>query len=54
VPRTCDEVAVRHHLAAQSVEIVEERIENRPEGRQLSLYVRDPSGNLIELMGECS
>lgn len=50
----CDEAALRRHLAAQNVEIVEERIENRPEGRRLSLYVRDPSGNVIELMGESS
>ena len=42
---TADEVLVRGHLAAQAVEIVEEMQED---GR-LSLYVKDPSGNTVEL-----
>lgn len=50
----CDEAVLRQHLAAHGTEIVEERTENRPEGRRISLYVRDPSGNVIELMGEFS
>ena len=42
---TADEAAVRAHLATQNVVVHEERVE---EGR-LSLYVRDPSGNVVEL-----
>jgi glyoxylase I family protein len=42
---TADEAAVRGHLAALGVVVHEERIED---GR-LSLYVRDPSGNVVEL-----
>jgi glyoxylase I family protein len=38
--------AVRRHLAEYGVEIVEERAEEQG----LSLYVRDPSGNVVELM----
>ena len=44
----CDEAALRGHLAAHGVAIEEERLEN---GR-LSLYVRDPSGNAVELMNK--
>lgn len=44
----CDEAALREHLAAHGVAIEEERLEN---GR-LSLYVRDPSGNAVELMNK--
>jgi glyoxylase I family protein len=47
----CDEVALRQHLAAQGVAIVEERVNEEPAGKSLSLYVRDPSGNVVELMG---
>jgi len=45
-----DEAALRRHLAAHDVEIVEERIEETAPGKSLSLYVRDPSGNTLELM----
>jgi catechol 2,3-dioxygenase-like lactoylglutathione lyase family enzyme len=45
-----DEAALRRHLAAHDVDIVEERIEESADGKSLSLYVRDPSGNTIELM----
>jgi glyoxylase I family protein len=45
-----NEAALRHHLAAGGVAIVEERIEETAEGNTLSLYVRDPSGNTLELI----
>jgi catechol 2,3-dioxygenase-like lactoylglutathione lyase family enzyme len=43
--------AARRHLADRRVEIVEERLNEDASGAELSLYVRDPSGNTIELMG---
>jgi glyoxylase I family protein len=43
---SCDEAALRRHLASHGVDIVEERVEE--ESR--SFYVRDPSGNVVELM----
>ncbi|HEY2474536.1 MAG TPA: VOC family protein [Candidatus Cybelea sp.] len=46
----CAEGALRKHLAGSGVAIVEEREENGLSGRRLSLYVRDPSGNQIELI----
>jgi glyoxylase I family protein len=45
-----DEPALRRHLESHGVEIVEERVNEEPEGATLSLYVRDPSGNVVELM----
>lgn len=45
-----DEPSLRRHLAERGVKIVEERVEDDAGGRVLSLYVRDPSGNTIELM----
>ena len=42
---------LRSHLAAHGVAIVEERVENDAGEKRLSLYVRDPSKNVIELMG---
>lgn len=42
--------ALREHLATHSISIVEEREEDGPQGKTLSLYVRDPSGNTIELL----
>jgi glyoxylase I family protein len=45
-----DEPALRRHLESHGVEIVEERVNEEPEGTSLSLYVRDPSGNVVELM----
>lgn len=45
-----DEAALRRHLAERGVEIVEERIEDTTGGKNLSLYVRDPAGNTLELM----
>jgi catechol 2,3-dioxygenase-like lactoylglutathione lyase family enzyme len=46
-----DEAALRAHLAAHGVEIVEEGMRYGARGDGLSFYVRDPSGNTIELKG---
>ena len=46
-----DEAAVRAHLAAHGVEIIEEGLRFGARGEGLSFYVRDPSGNTIELKG---
>ena len=46
-----DEAAMRAHLAAQGVEVVEEGFRYGARGDGLSFYVKDPSGNTIELKG---
>lgn len=46
-----DEAAMRTHLGAHGVEIVEEGIRGGARGDGLSFYVTDPSGNLLELKG---
>ena len=46
-----DETALRRHLADHGVEIIEESFHSGSRGESLSLYVRDPSGNVIELKG---
>ncbi len=46
-----DEAAMRAHLAAHDVEIVEEGIRGGARGDGLSFYVKDPSGNVLELKG---
>jgi glyoxylase I family protein len=46
-----DEAALRAHLAAHDVAIVEEGIRFGARGDGLSFYVKDPSGNTIELKG---
>jgi glyoxylase I family protein len=46
-----DDRALRDYLAAHGVAIVEERVEHDAGGERLSIYVRDPSGNVVELMG---
>lgn len=43
--------AVRRHLTEHGIEVVEERVNQDASGFSLSLYVRDPSGNKIELLG---
>ena len=46
-----DEAELRRHLAHHHVAIIEEGIHGGSRGESLSLYVRDPSGNVIELKG---
>jgi catechol 2,3-dioxygenase-like lactoylglutathione lyase family enzyme len=48
---SCEAAAVRQHLVACGATVVEERLSEEPDGEKLSFYVRDPSGNLVELMG---
>ena len=43
--------AVRRHLNEHGIEVVEERRNQDASGESTSLYVRDPSGNKIELLG---
>jgi len=43
---SCDEASLRSHLQAHGVTVVEERRESQG----VSLYVRDPAGNTIELI----
>lgn len=47
----CDEAAMRAHLAQRGVAIVEEGIRYGANGDGMSFYIRDPSGNQIELKG---
>lgn len=49
--RPFDEFAIRGHLAAHDVEVVEEGSRYGADGDGFSLYVRDPEGNLVELKG---
>jgi glyoxylase I family protein len=44
-----DEAAIRAHLAAHDVAIVEEGQRYGAGGDGLSLYIRDPDGNTVEL-----
>jgi glyoxylase I family protein len=46
-----DERELRGHLAAHRVMIIEEGVHRGARGDSLSIYVRDPSGNTIELKG---
>ncbi len=46
----CDEGELRRHLAMHDVPIIEERCDEDARGTVLSLYVRDPSGNVVELV----
>jgi len=49
--RPFDETAIRAHLAAHGVRIVEEGQRYGADGDGLSLYIRDPEGNTVELKG---
>lgn len=49
--RPFDETAIRAHLAAHGVAIVEEGERYGAEGDGTSLYIRDPEGNTVELKG---
>jgi catechol 2,3-dioxygenase-like lactoylglutathione lyase family enzyme len=46
-----DATALRRHLAGHAVEIIEESTHAGARGTSLSLYVRDPSGHVLELKG---
>lgn len=46
-----DEAALRAHLAAKGVEILEEGLRYGAEGKGPSFYIRDPEGNTVELKG---
>lgn len=47
--RPFDEAAIRAHLSAHGVEVVEEGQRYGADGEGFSLYVRDPDGNTVEL-----
>jgi glyoxylase I family protein len=49
--RPFDEPAIRAHLAAHGVDVVEEGPRYGADGDGFSLYVRDPEGNTVELKG---
>ncbi|TWB43748.1 VOC family protein [Nitrospirillum pindoramense] len=46
----CDEAAVRRHLAAHGLDIIEERAGDNRHGPTLSLYICDPDGTPVELL----
>ncbi|MES1196026.1 MAG: VOC family protein, partial [Steroidobacter sp.] len=48
---SCDEQQLRNHLARHCVSIIEEGMHSGARGKSLSIYVRDPSNNVIELKG---
>jgi catechol 2,3-dioxygenase-like lactoylglutathione lyase family enzyme len=52
--RPFDEAAIRAHLAKHGVAVVEEGPRYGADGTGLSLYVRDPEGNTVELKGPSS
>jgi catechol 2,3-dioxygenase-like lactoylglutathione lyase family enzyme len=49
--RPFDEAAIRAHLSAHGVEVVEEGQRYGADGTGFSLYIRDPEGNTVELKG---
>ena len=49
--RPFDEAAIRAHLAAHGVAVVEEGPRYGADGDGFSLYIRDPEGNTVELKG---
>ncbi len=46
-----DEPAIRAHLAAHGVEVIEAGLRYGAEGEGPSVYVKDPEGNVVELKG---
>ena len=46
-----DEAALRRHLELNRIAIVEEGQHRGAHGDSLSIYIKDPSGNTIELKG---
>jgi catechol 2,3-dioxygenase-like lactoylglutathione lyase family enzyme len=49
--RPFDPAAIRAHLAAHGVAIVDEGERYGAEGEGFSLYIQDPEGNTVELKG---
>lgn len=49
--RPFDEAAIRAHLAAHGVTIIEEGERYGADGDGTSLYIQDPEGNTVELKG---
>lgn len=49
--RPFDETAIRAHLAAHGVDVVDAGPRYGAEGEGPSLYIRDPEGNTVELKG---
>ncbi|WP_293906900.1 VOC family protein [Phenylobacterium sp.] len=49
--RPFDEAAIRAHLTAHGVTVVEEGPRYGADGDGFSLYIRDPEGNTVELKG---
>ena len=49
--RPFDEAAIRAHLAAHGVAIVDEGLRYGADGQGYSLYIHDPEGNTVELKG---
>lgn len=49
--RPFDEAAIRAHLAANNIPIVDEGPRYGADGEGLSFYIRDPEGNTVELKG---
>jgi catechol 2,3-dioxygenase-like lactoylglutathione lyase family enzyme len=49
--RPFDEAAIRAHLAAHGVAVVDEGDRYGADGDGFSFYVRDPEGNTVELKG---
>lgn len=49
--RPFDEAAIRAHLAAHGVGVVEAGTRYGADGEGFSLYVKDPEGNTVELKG---
>lgn len=49
--RPFNEAAIRNHLAAHSVAIIDEGERYGAQGDGTSLYIQDPEGNTVELKG---